>query len=688
MNTTRTQFLIAVLAVLPALCFGQGYMPEANPPVRQVQPILDTPLCDAAICRAKDGTYYLTGTSATTDQDGKPDFHNNDGIWLWKSTDLKKWAPLGQVWSISKAIFLAKPGTPIKSMWQTQWQILPGVPDSPRVRGITAPEVHQIRGTFVITYSVNGNGTGLLRSTTGKAEGPYEDMGMITISGGDPSIFEDDDGAVYWLWGNAWIAKMKDNLTGLAEWPRRLEFAHDDDPGRKLGTGNLRAPDDVMKEPNYGAQLLDFGRGGPFMFKGEFASWPHGNYHLVYYDYIPRMQQTACKDTLISSAPTPYGPWSSRRMMIPHGGQVTVFDDGQGNYLSTFSGSDDWAAFRDKAGIVPLVKHATVVGAPYWWAGAVIKPKYPVTMRGAWSEIQPFVDYYLRDLTVLNAPDGYYYLTGTDMNYATRKNRPARDKIGVSMWRSKDMKNWESMGLVWRCDDSSESRAGLTRLLDLNIDCPITYDVEVHYLKGTFWLVGSMQVGKHWADKDGMRILMLRSTSGKPEGPYEWMWKDKYEWRLWTPNVLEDDDGKCYLVCGGRGNFYGRLEDDLSGLAEPLKEMWPTGTYEVGEGGHLQKIGDYYFWTTALGSGAHHRGDFIEVGQFHTYDLVYCTAKSVHGPWSPTRAVPGCGNTRFFQDKHGQWWAPFMGGGFNGPWWNRPSAYPVEVRGDTIVPKR
>jgi beta-xylosidase len=352
------------------------------------------------------------------------------------------------------------------------------------------------------------------------------------------------------------------------------------------------------------------------------------------------------------------------------------------------SGSDDWAAFRDKAGIVPLVKHATVVGEPYWWAGAVVKPWYPVTMRGAWSRIQPFTDYYLRDFSVLNAPDGYYYLTGTDMNYGHPKLRPTRDKIGITVWRSKDMKNWESMGLVWRCDDHPDSKAVLDRMINKNY--LITYDIEMHYLKGTYWLIGCMQAGNQWADADGMRVLMLRSTSGKPEGPYEWVWKDKTEWRLWTPNVFQDDDGKCYIVCGGRGDFYGLLKDDLSGLAEPLKVMQAKGDYEIGEGGHIQKIDGYYFWTSATLNGPAFRGDSLveHTGQTHSYDLTYSTAKSVHGPWSPTRAVPWCGNTRFFQDKQGHWWAPFMGGAGYGPWWDRPAAYPVTVKGDRIIPER
>lgn len=59
---------------------------------------VDKPLRDPSICRAKDGTYYLTGTSAAAG-----DFLNNDGIYLWKSPDLKSWSPLGKVWNLRGA---------------------------------------------------------------------------------------------------------------------------------------------------------------------------------------------------------------------------------------------------------------------------------------------------------------------------------------------------------------------------------------------------------------------------------------------------------------------------------------------------------------------------------------------------------------------------------------------------------
>ena len=59
------------------------------------------------------------------------------------------------------------------------------------------------QGTFWLTYSLPGwdgtgktSGCGLLKSTTGKPEGPYEDMQPGERMGDeiDASLFQDDDG--------------------------------------------------------------------------------------------------------------------------------------------------------------------------------------------------------------------------------------------------------------------------------------------------------------------------------------------------------------------------------------------------------------------------------------------------------------------------------------------------------------
>jgi len=53
--------------------------------------LMDSPLRDTSICHGPDGMWYMTGTV-------EPFWSYNEGIKLWKSPDLVKWAPLGFVW--------------------------------------------------------------------------------------------------------------------------------------------------------------------------------------------------------------------------------------------------------------------------------------------------------------------------------------------------------------------------------------------------------------------------------------------------------------------------------------------------------------------------------------------------------------------------------------------------------------
>jgi beta-xylosidase len=625
--------------------------------------LFDHPLRDSAVGRGPDGTYYLTGTSGSKCEDGTVDFETNDGIWLWKSQDLKTWEPLGQVWSISRdPQRFGNPHYGNPSGGQMSWRASQNPGRNVPVRGMISPEIHFVQGKVFIPYSINGYGTGLLVSETGKAEGPYRDIGKITRTGNDPSLFEDQDGKVYWVWGEGWIAQMNEALDGLAEEPRlmsvRPEVAGGTWPGR-IGTG------------------------GAFLFRAPAPGMEQGEYHLVGTERIGRMGPMPVYDTYIATSTSVYGPYQRRDVMVPHGGQSTVFQGPSGEYFATFNGMDPWASVRDRPAIVPLVPHATEHGAPYWWGGAFIKPWYPVTEAGAWSEMEPLVQgRALRDVSILNAPDGYYYLTATDMG----ERQQPREQVGLRVWRSTDRKNWEDQGLLWRCNEDPKIAELLTRVRSLDhgrgLDGLILFDPEMHFLKGNYWLLVAMRTRALWAEPDGMQLLLLRSESGTPAGPYKQHWKGPHTPDLWTPSLLEDTDGKVYIVGGGVGNRFAPLTDDLSDLAGPIREISPTGNHSVGEGGHLIKVGDHYIFTSAAWHGAdpYDLGLSLRGRLFSTYDLMATSAKSLNGPWSRTWCIaPKCGNSRPFQDKEGQWWTPFFGNHFFGPWQEMPGLFPLEL---------
>ena len=181
---TRRQAIATFLGI--ALTVGAAAAePVVIPGLRK---LMDTPLRDTSICRGPDGTWYMTGTV-------EPFWTYNEGIKLWKSSDLVNWEPLGFVWKYGASPWHKPYLDSKKPLW--------------------APEIHHLTGTFWLTYSLPGwkagdpkgldarnSGCGLLRSTTGKAEGPYEDIQPAERMGDeiDASLFQDDDGSVHFLW--------------------------------------------------------------------------------------------------------------------------------------------------------------------------------------------------------------------------------------------------------------------------------------------------------------------------------------------------------------------------------------------------------------------------------------------------------------------------------------------------------
>jgi len=263
-----------------------------RPALPPLKPLFDFPVRDPCICLGPDGNYYLTGTT------GWPTWwKTNEGIRLWRSPDLKNWTDLGLVWKIEDGTWQKKFHKDLRALW--------------------APEIHYLKGTFWLTYCMNYGGTGLLRSTSGKAEGPYVDVhpqGPLTDKI-DASLFADDDGKVYFVWQNGMIARLKDDMTGLAEQPRLLK--------------------------PQGANQVGF--------EGAFLTKKDGRYYLICADFIDGQYHA-----MAASAEHVYGPYGPRYLAIPHGGHNMLFSDKEGNWWSTFFGNDRDAPFRERPAILRI----------------------------------------------------------------------------------------------------------------------------------------------------------------------------------------------------------------------------------------------------------------------------------------------------------------------------------------------
>jgi len=266
------------------------------PQLPPIKPLFDFPVRDPSVCVAADGWYYMVGTT------GFPTWwFTNDGIRMWRSKDLKQWEFLGLVWSVDKD------GT-----WQKEQHA--------GRRAIWAPEIHYLKQNYWLTYCINwpGGGTGILKSTSGKPQGPYADVkpdGPLTREI-DASLFEDDDGTVYFVFQDGKIARMKADMTGLAEAPRLLKPANADHVGFE----------------------------GAFLFKAA------GRYYLSCAEH----NEGKYYDCMIASADRLDGPYGDRYLAVPHGGHNMFFRDREGQWWSTLFGSDPYAPVIERPAMLKV----------------------------------------------------------------------------------------------------------------------------------------------------------------------------------------------------------------------------------------------------------------------------------------------------------------------------------------------
>jgi len=280
-----------------------------------VKPLLHLHLRDTIICLGGDGNYYMTGST------GDDIWKANDGIELWRSPDLKRWDYLGLVWSIER-----------DGVWERQWRVRKGVP----FRAVWAPEIHFINGNYYLCHSISRSGIAVLRSTTGRAEGPYVHAFSPDAplrNGIDATLFGDDDGAVYLTYAGAGeMVRLKSDLSGYdGEWRRVTLETPDLDPAHH----NRKCP--------AATGMRDIGFEGATMFKHD------GRYFLGAVDrFHPNRYSFA-----LATSDRPFGPYRDRYESVPCGGGGNFFRDKAGQWWCTIFGNDDEAPFREKPGIVP-----------------------------------------------------------------------------------------------------------------------------------------------------------------------------------------------------------------------------------------------------------------------------------------------------------------------------------------------
>ena len=70
-------------------------------------------------------------------------------------------------------------------------------------------------------------------------------------------------------------------------------------------------------------------------------------------------------------------------------------------------------------------------------------------------DIKPLFDYPVRDTCICLAPDKTYYLTGTTGHPTWWETNE-----GIRVWKSRDLKTWEPLGLVWSFEKNATWQKG------------------------------------------------------------------------------------------------------------------------------------------------------------------------------------------------------------------------------------
>lgn len=312
------------------------------------------------------------------------------------------------------------------------------------------------------------------------------------------------------------------------------------------------------------------------------------------------------------------------------------------------------------------------------------------------------MDGFIRDPYIILAPDGYYYLTGTTggipegydiLNVGLKPK--LIDPWKMRVWRSKDLAKWESVGSpytqldnYWATVDTipegSDKKGNKLKATPKELFQTIPKE-EWRLWAAELHLIDDKWVIVHTTPRPlgGMANLAV-SSGDKLEGPFSYpMGMEMFNKH--DPSLFEDDDGTVWLIW--KVGTIARLKPGLKGLAGEPVDIGPSDRKMGHEGALIKKIGNkYVLFGTAWST---------DQGRVGNYNLYYCTADKITGPYSERKfAGRFLGHGFPFQDKQGKWWCTAFYNG-NIPPVSRESlqkrplpdtAYTINKMGTTIVP--
>jgi xylan 1,4-beta-xylosidase len=574
----------------PSMDKNATVMPSAN--ARPVESLFASrALLDASIARASSNEWFLTGTVLRD--------LPRDGIQLWTSTDRRNWRSLGIVHAKGERI--------------------------------AAPDVSIHGESLYLSYADASGCAHVARGSVARPAEPYTASPCLVENASDASLFVDEDGAAYLLWGAGMIARLQADMQRLAETPRFLKpdpalFATNPPPGKDWPVRTR------------------VGSAGAAMFKDN------GRYVLVANEVTGRMRSPT-DDVFMAEAPTPYGPFSLRYLAVPHAGQSSIVRDEQGALFASYNPKceDDFSLFCEQVGLVPLERSPD---------GRLRQSANILTENSAVASARPQLPgEFLRDPSVALGGDGQYYLVGTQGGFGL-----VYPNGGVTLWRSADLKTWEKGGTVFNWKGLGRTFKNTAELWAPEITW-VARD-QTYYI--AFSIMERNVGGKTW---------IYRSMTGKAEGPYENVARDNFVEGI--DGFLFEDGDDLYLLWGG-GNL-GKLNARRDAFDGPVRRLVDIDGAHIGyEGNALIKIGETYFVT-----GAEWNGPLRTHG---TYDMMYGSSKSLFGPYTKRRlGAPHAGHGTPFRDKEGHYWSTMFGNDVTSPWRRQFGLIPLEIGDDRAI---
>ncbi len=244
--------------------------------------VLEEWMRDPFITLGPDNFYYLTCTRLWHSDYKKP------GLEIWRSKDLHSWEKTGQVWTFDESKWM--PDALTKAAGELK-----------KEAHLWAPEIYFLKDRWVVVYTTSLRYSNLMLTGGPALNGPFaEPFGIDFRYKHDPSLFADDDGSRWLIWGCTKIARLKADFSGF------------NGPETTIGPSN-------RKMGHEGCFILKIE--GKYVLFG--TAWStdvlrHGSYNLYY-----------CTADRIEG---PYGPRKFAGRFLGHG---NLFKDKQGQWWCT-----------------------------------------------------------------------------------------------------------------------------------------------------------------------------------------------------------------------------------------------------------------------------------------------------------------------------------------------------------------